>query len=142
MEKKLQIKNFKCFPDNEIPLNKLTVFAGANGSGKSTAIQALLLLRQTVDRLKFHGIKEDLPVRVMLNESYKLNLGNSKDVTCVRTDSDQIDLIISSVNRSIKVQYTASKNQPELFIQTIPARQLIEILNAGNRMVVAKGKNP
>ncbi|MCP4137477.1 MAG: AAA family ATPase [bacterium] len=39
-----EIKNFKCFPDNEIPLNKLTVFAGANGSGKSTAVQALLLL--------------------------------------------------------------------------------------------------
>jgi predicted ATPase len=35
----LLIHNFKCFQEVEIPLNRLTVFAGANGNGKSTAIR-------------------------------------------------------------------------------------------------------
>ena len=40
----LLIQNFKCFQDVAIPINALTVMAGANGNGKSTAIQALLFL--------------------------------------------------------------------------------------------------
>jgi predicted ATPase len=30
----IKIKNFKCFHEIDIPLNKLTVLAGANGNGK------------------------------------------------------------------------------------------------------------
>ena len=45
----LSIKNFKCFYGIEVPINELTVFAGGNGNGKSTAIQALLLLRRTIE---------------------------------------------------------------------------------------------
>ncbi|MCG8352986.1 MAG: DUF3696 domain-containing protein [Chloroflexales bacterium] len=44
---RLQIQNFKCFRDQEFPLRPLTLLAGANASGKSSAIQALLLLRQS-----------------------------------------------------------------------------------------------
>ena len=46
----LIIKNFKCFRDANIPLNQLTIFAGANGYGKSSAIQALLYLRRTIEQ--------------------------------------------------------------------------------------------
>ena len=45
----LSIEHFKCFVKEDIHLNKLTVFAGANGNGKSTAIQALLYLRRTIE---------------------------------------------------------------------------------------------
>lgn len=40
----LQIQGFKCFDDVEIPLKSINVFSGTNSSGKSTAIQAFLLL--------------------------------------------------------------------------------------------------
>jgi predicted ATPase len=46
--KKLLIKNFKCFEEQEIELGNLTLLAGANGSGKSTVIQVMLLFLQSM----------------------------------------------------------------------------------------------
>ena len=42
---KLHIKGFKCFIDSSFELNKLTLLTGANASGKSSVIQALLLMK-------------------------------------------------------------------------------------------------
>ena len=47
MIKNIFLKNFKSFQSEEIPFNYLTVFSGINGMGKSSAIQSLLLLRQS-----------------------------------------------------------------------------------------------
>jgi predicted ATPase len=44
MLNELVINKFKCFDHVEVKLNKLNVFAGTNSSGKSSAIQAFLLL--------------------------------------------------------------------------------------------------
>ena len=43
----LELKNFKCFEQMQIDLKNVNIFAGVNGVGKSTVIQALLLLRQS-----------------------------------------------------------------------------------------------
>ncbi|MCD8210383.1 MAG: DUF3696 domain-containing protein [Prevotella sp.] len=48
MIKKLIIKNFKCHQNTEIDLSNLTVLTGTNSSGKTSIIQALLLLRQSL----------------------------------------------------------------------------------------------
>jgi predicted ATPase len=47
MIQKLLLKNFKRFPRQVVDLNSLTLFCGLNSTGKSTSIQALLLLRQS-----------------------------------------------------------------------------------------------
>ncbi|WP_121360705.1 AAA family ATPase [Flavobacterium luteolum] len=44
MINKLIIDNFKCFDNIDINLKKLNVFCGTNSSGKSSAIQSLLLI--------------------------------------------------------------------------------------------------
>ena len=44
---RIQMRNFKCFKESELALGGLTVLAGLNGMGKSSVIQALLLLRQS-----------------------------------------------------------------------------------------------
>ena len=43
----VRMRNFKCFEEQSIQLAGLNVLAGLNGTGKSTVIQSLLLLRQT-----------------------------------------------------------------------------------------------
>lgn len=43
----IHLGNFKCFSNNTLPLSALTVLSGINGMGKSSLIQALLLLRQS-----------------------------------------------------------------------------------------------
>src|SRR3990172_11509584 len=62
----IQLKNFRCFSDSaDIPLAPLTVIFGRNNSGKSTILQSLLLLRQTLDspeygpRLNLRGLLFD-----------------------------------------------------------------------------------
>ena len=50
MIKKFSISNFKCFKEQSFELNKLNVFTGYNGRGKSSVIQALLMLAQSVGR--------------------------------------------------------------------------------------------
>jgi predicted ATPase len=47
---KLRIRNFKCFEDTgEIEIRPLTLLVGPNSSGKSSIMQFLLALRQTVE---------------------------------------------------------------------------------------------
>ncbi|MFC1515791.1 DUF3696 domain-containing protein [Thermodesulfobacteriota bacterium] len=43
----IRMENFKCFEKQKIELGSLTLLSGLNGMGKSTVLQALLLLRQS-----------------------------------------------------------------------------------------------
>ncbi|MDR0706195.1 MAG: AAA family ATPase, partial [Planctomycetaceae bacterium] len=77
---KFTIKNFKCFIDTKISMNRLTVLTGVNGSGKSSFIQSILLLRQLVAFAKDNP-KGDIPdYSILLNEQYLLALGDSSDI--------------------------------------------------------------
>ena len=48
--KSLRIRNFKCFADATLPLGALTLLTGLNGAGKSSVLQALLVLRQSFEQ--------------------------------------------------------------------------------------------
>lgn len=44
------VENFKSYEDiTRVPIMNLSVFMGANSSGKSTALQPLLAIKQTVE---------------------------------------------------------------------------------------------
>jgi predicted ATPase len=46
----IEIENFKCFKNRVFfPLGKLTLLTGVNGRGKSTLLQSLLLMRQSIE---------------------------------------------------------------------------------------------
>lgn len=63
----LKIENFKCFRNQRIHLTDLTVLVGANGAGKSSVVQSMLLLRQVIESPKIE--------MVQLNGPYGLALG-------------------------------------------------------------------
>ena len=44
----LELKHFKCFELLKLPLGSLTILSGTNSSGKSSIMQALILLHQTM----------------------------------------------------------------------------------------------
>ena len=48
MLNRLILEHFKCFDNLEIPLANLTLLTGFNSSGKSSLLQALALLHQTM----------------------------------------------------------------------------------------------
>ena len=117
---KLSIKNFKCFYGIDIPINDLTIFAGGNGNGKSTAIQALLLLRRTIEHCSewksdhFEYIETN-KLNVELNEVYCLGLGNSLNVLPAEFTETEIELGLSEEEKGIVVKYTTN-NLNELWI--------------------------
>lgn len=96
----LQIKNFKSHADSNIHLSNISVFTGMNGMGKSSAIQALLLLRQSF----FKGL---------LNKGLELNgelcsIGTVKDaVYQFAEDSDNIDFILQKGNEVFNWSFKA-----------------------------------
>lgn len=69
---KLSFKNFKCFEQEQIELSSFNLLTGLNGMGKSSVIQALLLLRQNY-------LSNTLDKRLSLNGSL-VNCGNAKDI--------------------------------------------------------------
>lgn len=82
--KKLTIKNFKCFENIEIEFQGLTILAGANGAGKSTVIQVLLLLKQSYD---IHSISLDDMKYIYLNDYY-CELGTIDEVLYAGFEGD------------------------------------------------------
>ena len=69
---KIEIELFKCFERLKLPLNSLTLLSGANASGKSTVLQALVLLHQTIQ-------DHEWSTRLQLNGS-EIQLGTVTDV--------------------------------------------------------------
>lgn len=86
--RQLRIQGYKCFVDQTISLNQLTVLAGSNSAGKSSVIQALLLMRQAVDRKIFDiGTAE-----IALNDIYALRLGTYDDIINEASNDIRISL--------------------------------------------------
>lgn len=54
MIKNLIVKNIKCFEFQNFSFSNFTIFCGANSAGKSTALQCLLILRQTFNSNAFN----------------------------------------------------------------------------------------
>lgn len=85
---KLHLSNFKSAKDLHIEIRPLTVLAGLNGSGKSSILQALALLKQTLDQ-------GDQPTTLPLRGAL-VRLGRSEDVHFEGADSSNLSIAISS----------------------------------------------
>ncbi len=69
---RIDLRHFKCFEALKLPLRSLTLLCGANASGKSSVIQALVLLHQTMREHEWSS-------RLMLNGE-GIRLGTVADV--------------------------------------------------------------
>ena len=69
---RIDLRRFKCFETLKLPLRPLTLLSGQNASGKSTVMQALVLLHQTMREHEWSS-------RLMLNGA-AVRLGTAIDV--------------------------------------------------------------
>ena len=93
----VHLRNIKCFSDINIPFAPLTVLSGINGMGKSTVIQSLLLLRQSI-------ISQTINKEGMLLNGPLVSLGNSEDVLYEQAIDN--DLIHIEIQEDFKRTYS------------------------------------
>ena len=127
MIRDVHLTNFKCFQQVRIPLNRLTVLSGGNGVGKSSVIQSLLLLRQTGDRARLlagavsRADEGHPPLRIKLNDEYRLSLGNSATLTNADIESDIVVLGVSGDAEPVSCSFEASTTRPTTSIACVKA---------------------
>jgi len=80
----LRLKNFKCLKEDIFPLSKINVFAGRNGIGKSSLLQSMLLIAQSLD-------DNGLLKKVKINGTF-LQLGTYRDI--ISKDGNDSRIII------------------------------------------------
>lgn len=110
MISRLELKNFKCFENLKIDLKNVNIFTGVNGVGKSTVIQALLLLRQS-----FLTDKEN--DKLYLNGRYA-EMGNSQDVVYDKAQDDFVEINIWTSDE-IKYTHTFSYEQDTEYLKAV-----------------------
>jgi predicted ATPase len=71
MIRNLHISGFKRFAEQDISMKPLTVLAGMNGSGKTSVVHSLLVVREAT--IRTHGVVE-------LNGPYGIELGTFEDI--------------------------------------------------------------
>lgn len=82
MIKQIEIENFKSILSNKIETGNLNLFTGVNGSGKSSFLQSLLLIRQSYSG----GSLFRKPISLKLsNDDSLVNVGTYKDILCQQT---------------------------------------------------------
>ena len=80
----LRLNNFKCLKEDIFPLSKINVFAGRNGIGKSSLLQSMLLIAQSLD-------DNGLLKKVKINGTF-LQLGTYRDI--ISKDGNDSRIII------------------------------------------------
>jgi predicted ATPase len=96
----LHLTSFKCFESLDLPLGHLTVLSGINGGGKSSVIQSLVLLAQTLDEREWS--------RSLLLNGPSLTLGSAADVINQTTGRRQLGIGASAGQRKVIWTFSAS----------------------------------
>jgi predicted ATPase len=93
----IHLQHFKCFERLDLTLSPLTLLTGLNAGGKSSVIQALLLLKQSRPSLRFEG-----HLNVCLN-GVDVDLGTVGDVMDERTARESFSIGLTAASKRLDV---------------------------------------
>ena len=89
MHRELTIENFKCFSEKtKVKLGKITVCLGSNSVGKSSVIQACILLRQIYEQAIMFKDTQVKEYNIRLNDVYGLQLGDAEHIKSSKSSED------------------------------------------------------
>ncbi len=102
----ITVENYKILKDIKLNLSNLTLVSGLNSMGKSSLIQVLLLLRQSMEQkvLTNKGL--------LLNGSY-INVGNGKDALSIDAEKELFSFLLEWENKDcldISFDYKSKSN--------------------------------
>lgn len=111
MLNQISLRLFKCFKEINLQLSPLTLLSGQNSSGKSTIIQALVLLHQT---LKWQEWSKQL----LLNGK-EIQLGTVYDIVDSINGRDSIGILLGSGDNVISWEFSGDRNDMSMGIKSV-----------------------
>lgn len=99
----IEFQNFKCFRELKLPIGSLTLLTGFNAAGKSTTLQSILLLSQTL-RMRVEGSE------LRLNGPL-LRLGTPGDV--INQDQAATEIHLGAATAGTSIKWTAKTIEGE-----------------------------
>jgi predicted ATPase len=103
MIQELYIQNYKSHKSTRLPLKPLTILTGVNGSGKSSVIQSLLLLRQSYKR-------QQLSDALVLNGNF-CEIGTGKDAIYQSAEEDYVQFEIKTEANEYSWKYASLESK-------------------------------
>jgi predicted ATPase len=96
----ITLTHFKSIKNMEMKFAPITLLTGANGVGKSSLIQSMLLAKNTSENI--HRFKR---WEVELNGSYNLSLGRAQNVLSLMHEHNQIQIMLGSDSHQLIYTY-------------------------------------
>lgn len=113
MIRAIRLQNFKCFQDETLDIRPLTLLVGANGAGKSSLLQGLLLAQQAAENAADY---------VKLNGPFLLSLGKSVDVLCQSGPANSELRIEFSMEDGVTVAWRFEERAKEEYVLGVTER--------------------
>ena len=110
----LDLRYFKCFELLHLPLCPLTLLAGTNASGKSSVLQALVLLHQTMR-------EHEWSVRLMLNGE-SVQLGTVSDVVDKVYGRRECEIGLVDGDTSYQWTFTGERSEMSMAVKCVTVR--------------------
>jgi predicted ATPase len=107
--REIELRNFKCFEILKLPLAELTLLSGSNASGKSSLLQSLVLLNQTIHENEWSS-------RLILNGDI-LKLGTVQDVVNKIYGRQEFDLSITDDEASYRWKFKGERPEMSMAIE-------------------------
>ncbi|RLA44682.1 MAG: DUF3696 domain-containing protein [Gammaproteobacteria bacterium] len=107
----IDLRHFKCFELLKLPLCDLTLLAGSNASGKSSVLQAMVLLHQTMR-------EHEWSTRLMLNGN-TLKLGTVADVVDKVHGRHSFEIALTLDDQIFRWVFSGERSEMSLAIESI-----------------------
>lgn len=111
MINKLALEYFKCFENIQIDLKYLNILSGENASGKSSLIQSILVLNQTMHLNEWSK-------KLILNGS-NINLGTVSDVIDKVNGRNLIKIKFSDDENAVSWTFSGERSQLSMQIDNV-----------------------
>ena len=130
----LELENFKCFREHQLPLRDLTVLVGRNNAGKSTLVEALRLISIVADKYQ-HLTYHDPPSWSNLAKQFR---GVSPSLEGLRIELEHAFYKYGDPPAVIRATFG---NHSAIEVRLGPQRQIHAVVRKGNGDPIANKRD-